>query len=404
MSDLIPAPEIEIRDEQQLAAEAIARTSGGLTADLVNAQIEERRRLLALIESGVGVYPICPELTNANPSAPHTVILEAMGWLLGQMAYRINQIPKQNQIAFANLFRIGLREAEPATTILTFYVAPPNDVDVTVPIGTQISTDDGSVIFRTTAALVIPFGDESGSVAASNINVGSLLLSPEQLVKMVDPIAWVDSVTNLAAIDGGGDDETIEEALERARSYQRRGEKLVSVLDFEDAIRYDVLRGNGIVRGFPFVVQGAFSGPARPGHTTFVVMTRNGLPITIANKQTINSILMQAIGNQFIYISDPIYTSFNVTATVKLTNAAPQAINATKTAIETNLRTFYAADRENFGRPILRSEIIALIEGTQNVDRIVSDPAGPILESPLVDTKLQPWELPKVVTVTLTTV
>jgi hypothetical protein len=405
MPDLIPAPDLEIRDGEQLAAEAIGRVSGGLTADRVRSQIEERLRLLPLIESGaVGNAPICPELVNANPSEPHTAILEAQAWLLEQMAFRINQIPKQNQVAFANLFRIGLREAEPATTILTFYVSPPDGVDVTVPIGTQVSTDDGKTIFQTNATMVIPFGDESGSVAAKSLVAGSLLLSPEQLVKIVDPIAWVDSVTNLEAIDGGGDGEEVEESLERARSYQRRGERLVSTLDFEEAILHDVLRDNGIVRGFPFVVQGAFDGPQRPGHTTFVVMTRNGLPITLENKQAINSILQQAIGNQFIYVSDPIYRIFNVTATVKLKNASPQAINATKAAIEANLRSFYAADRENFGRGILRQEIITVIEDTQNVDYIVSDPGGPILASPLVSTALQPWELPKVVNVTIATV
>lgn len=404
MADLIPAPDLEIRDEEHLAAEAIGRTSGGLTADLVAAQIEERRRLLSLIESGaVTNAPICPELTNANPSAPHTVLLEAMGWLLGQMGYRINQIPKQNQIAFANLFKIGLREPSPATTVLVFTVAPPDGVDVIVPIGTRVSTEDGKTVFETTEELILYSGQATrGRAAARNTVTGSTLLAPELLTKMVDPIAWVDSVTNPDAIDSGDDQETIDEALDRARSYQRRGERLVSTLDFEQAILFDVLRGNGIVRGFPFVVQGAFSGPARPGHTTFVVMTRNGLPVSIDNKQLINSIIQQAVGNQFVYISDPIYVTFNVTATVKLTSS--QAINATKAAIETNLRAFYAPDQQNFGRPVTRAEIIAVIEGSQNVDRIISDPAGPILASPLVDLKLQPWELPKVVTVTLNTV
>lgn len=404
--DLIPAPDLEIRDEEQLAAEAIARTSGGLTAGIVASQIEERRRLLAMIESGaIGVdTAICPELTNANPSAPHTVQLEAMGWLLGQMGFRINQIPSQNEIEFANLFKVGIREASPATTILEFSVAPPDGVDVNVPAGTRVSTDDGSVIFETAEGVLIPSGQSKGQAPARNVAVGAFLLAQDLLTRMVDPIAWVDGVTNPEAIDGGGMGETIAEALERARSYQRRGERLVSTLDFEEAILSDVLRGNGIVRGFPFVVQGAFSGPARPGHTTFVVMTRNGLPVTASNKLLINSIIQQAIGNQFVYISDPIYVSFNVTASVRLTSSSPQSIEATKKAIETNLRSFYAPDRENFGRPILRAEVIALIEGTQNVDRIVSDVSGPILASPQVDVKLQPWELPKIVTVTVTTV
>ncbi|MGA9774016.1 MAG: baseplate J/gp47 family protein [Blastocatellia bacterium] len=404
-ADLIPAPDLEIRDEEQFAAEVIGRTSGGLTVDRVRSQIEERRRLLTLLEGGAFTDPpICQELINANPSAPHTVQLEAQAWMLAQMGYRINQIPKQNEIAFANLFRIGLREAEPATTILEFTVAPPSGVDVTIPLGTQVSTTDGGIVFETTEQFVVEFPAPTGLIAARNVVAGSLLLAPDQLVKMVDALAWVDFVTNPDAIDGGGDDEAVEEALERARSYQRRGERLVSTLDFEEAILHDALRDNGIVRGFPFVVLGDFDGPRRPGHSTFVVMTRNGNPISDDDRQALNSILEQRVGNQFIYVSDPIYINFNITATVKLTNASPQAADATKGAIEANLRAFYAADRENFGRPIVRSEIITVIEGTRNVDRIISDPNGPILASPLEDVRLDPWQLPKLNAVTLTSV
>jgi hypothetical protein len=125
---------------------------------------------------------------------------------------------------------------------------------VVVPLGTQISTEDGKIVFETTAQLVIPFGDATGEVAAINTIAGALLLAPGKLTKMVDAIAWVDSVTNAEAIDGGNNDEEVEEALERTRSYQRRGERLVSTLDLEEAVLHDVLRGNGIVRGFPFIV------------------------------------------------------------------------------------------------------------------------------------------------------
>jgi uncharacterized phage protein gp47/JayE len=128
-------------------------------------------------------------------------------------------------------------------------------------------------------------------------------------------------------------------------------------------------------------------------------MTRSGNPISAADKQALNSILEQGVGNQFIYISDPIYIQFDVSVKVKLITQA--SANATKSAIESNLRAFYAPDGENFGRPILRSEIITLIEGTRGVDRIASEAQGSILASPTADLKLDPWQLPKLVTVTV---
>ena len=72
--------------------------------------------------------------------------------------------------------------------------------------------------------------------------------------------------------------------------------------------------------------------------------------------------------------------------------------------IERNLRNFYSASRENFGRPILRSEIIAVIEGTAGVDRIVVPESGVIIASPVVDTKLVEYQLPKLVNVTINVV
>ena len=78
---MIDYPDLEIRNEDQLAAEAIARVSGGLTEEIVRAQIREREEMLELLAAGL-IVPVCPELTNANPSAPHTVLLEAFAWLL----------------------------------------------------------------------------------------------------------------------------------------------------------------------------------------------------------------------------------------------------------------------------------------------------------------------------------
>jgi hypothetical protein len=68
------------------------------------------------------------------------------------------------------------------------------------------------------------------------------------------------------------------------------------------------------------------------------------------------------------------------------------------------LRNFYAPTSGNFGRSILRSDIITLIESTEGVERIVSDSEGPILTSPVEDLALAPYELPNLQVVTLNVV
>jgi uncharacterized phage protein gp47/JayE len=399
--NLVPAPDLDIRDEENIAAQAISRISGALTVERIDSDIETLRQLRDLVAAGGLPIAICPELTNANPSAPHTVLIEAFAWLVAQISYKINQLPEKNQIEFARLFNITLREATKATTTLTFTIAPPLNTTVVIPAGTQVETEDGLYIFTTTVEKIIPYGSADKSVLAERSVAGRTLLSPGVLTRMVDPVAWVTAVTNSDAVDSGSDKETVASALERARNYQRKGERLVSAADIEAEILDNILKGNGVVRAFPFIKDGDFS-TNQPGHTSVVVMTRNATAIDAATKALINTSLQKLIGSQFVYIKDPTFEEFDVAASVRLTGISPQS--AVVLAVETNLRNFYDATQANFGRPILRSEIIAIIEGTAGVQQIVAQPGGAILAAPVADIIIAPYELPKLDAVTITVV
>lgn len=404
---MIEYPKIDATSEELRAAQMISRVSGGITSEIVTAQIAERRELLNLIASGLDT-PVCPELTNANPSAPHTVVLEAIAWAISQQAYRFNQIPEANLVAFANLFGIDRKPATKAQTLLTFTVDPPAGTDVVIPIGTEVADETGVYTFETTAALTILYGTATGTVAAERMVTGHLLLSANKLTRLIDVPAFVTDVTNAAAIDSGNDLEPIESTLDRVRRYMRRGERIVTVKDLEDAIAEEALEGNGVVRVFPFIRNGEFtSGELLVGHTTAVVMTKAGEPLDAIQRARCSALAEQCVGNQFTYIVDPVFVSFNVEATIRPRTGSPEG--SVLMDVEANLRAFYAAAQENFGRPILRSEIIAVIEGTAGVDRIIAvlDPFGdrttipPILAAPLADSALQEYQLPKLVTVTL---
>lgn len=394
---MIEYPDLEIRNEDRLVAEAISRVSGGLTETIVNGQIASRREILKLIEAGLD-EPICPELTNANPSAPHTVLLEAMGWMLAQQAFRFNKIPQQNLIAFANLFEIEPQAATAAETVLRFSVSAPLNTAVTVPAGTEVSTEDGAYVFETTISLVIPYGTPNGSVTARRTVAGHTLLQPELLTNLIDNIAFVTAVTNLAAVDSGTGLESLESTLNRVRRYMRRGERIVSTKDLEEAIADEGLLGNGVVRVFPFVKNGEFEGEQMVGHTTVIVMTKTGDSIDDIATARIGALLDTAVGNQFIYLRDPEFVEFDIEFNVRLNTGSPEG--SVLTAIETNLRNFYAASREQFGRAIYRSEIIAVIEGTPGVDRIelpvqIDREYQRILIAPIADTYLAEYELPR---------
>jgi hypothetical protein len=409
MADLIPTPVLDPRADAQLAAQAIARASGGLTAERIEQNITVQRELLAMVEAGALAQAVCPELSNANPSSPHTVLLEAFAWLCGLMLYRINQVPSQNLIAFARLFGIELRVATPATTTLRFAVASPPGVSAAIPAGTEVATEDGQIVFATDVELVIPPGTITGDVSATCTAAGAITLAPDTLTNLLQPVAWVTnlndpdlrSVTNPYAVASGSDQETVPAALERARNSQRRAERLVSSQDIEDAILQDVLAGNGVARAFSFIKDGDYS-TYLPGHTTVVAMTLAGDPLSDEVKARIRGTLQQAVGNQFIYLKDPSFVSFAVTAGVRLTGLVTQS--ATLAAIGKNLQNFYAPTSSNFGRSVYVTDIITIIQETQGVDRIVRQQDGSLLAAPVADVSVAPYELPRLGTVTLNVV
>ncbi|HEX8177841.1 MAG TPA: baseplate J/gp47 family protein [Pyrinomonadaceae bacterium] len=407
MAQLIQAPMLDVRNEDLLAAQAIARVSGALTPELCDRYIavlfEAKQMLLA---GTFPTSPVCAELTNAEPGSPQTVLIETFAWLVSFVTRAINQVPEQNVIEFARLFRAELREATPATTTLLFTSAAPPGVDVIIPAGTEARATNGSV-FATDEELVIPAGEMEGAVSATSTASGSVRLAPGTVTGIVDALLYVTAVTNPDAVESGSDAETLEAVLERVRHYQRRGERIVNAKDLQEAILEEVLLGNGIVKVFDKIKEGDWlnldgSIKTTAGYVTVVMMTSTGHAFSDEVKALAREKANEWVGGIFISVSDPEFVEFNIEVDVKLDGLITQS--ATLAAIELNLRDFYSAREENFGRTISRSEIIAVIEGTKGVRRIEAQPGGEILAEPVADIEVAPYELPKLVTVTVNVV
>ncbi|HEX8747375.1 MAG TPA: baseplate J/gp47 family protein [Pyrinomonadaceae bacterium] len=404
MAQLVPAPVLDVRNEDLLAAQAIARVSGALTPELCDRYIAIMREAKAMLLAGTfPAPPVCPELTNANDPTPENTLIETFAWLVSFVTRAINQVPEQNVIEFARLFKVELREATPATTTLLFTSAAPPGVDTVIPAGTEARATDGSV-FATDEELVIPAGETEGSVAATCSETGSVRLAPGTVTALVDAVLYVTAVTNPDAIDSGSEAETLEAALERARHYQRRGERIVNVRDLQEAILEEVLLGNGIVKVFDKIKDGDWlnldgSIKTTAGYVTVVMMTSTGNAFSDEVKSLARSKANEWVGGIFISVIDPEFVDFNIEADIKLDGLITQS--ATLAAVETNLRDFYSAKEENFGRAISRSEIIAVIEGTKGVRRIEPQLDGEILAEPVVDVDIAPYKLPRLLGVML---
>lgn len=369
----IPAPEIDPRDGEQLAAEAIQRLS-----------------------------EVCPELTNNNPSSPHAALAENQAWHVEQVLYAVNRLPPLASVEFARLFGVELRLATPATTTLTFTVAPPAGTPAVIPAGTRVTNPDGAYVFETDGELALSSASPVGSVAATRVTAGHVRLDAGALSRVAEPVAWVTGVTNAQAVDSGTEQEAVESALARARSYQRRAERVVSARDLQEAIE-DVTGGGLIMRVFEKTEDGHW-GPGefarRVGNTTVLMMTTAGLAVSAEVKLQIGALADEFVGHVNVFVKDPVFRGFNVSCDVRLATLSTQGV--TRSRIESALRAQYAVKASNIGRVILRSELIEIIERTVGVDAIIpQSPSGAILASPSADIELAPYELPRLVNVTL---
>ena len=117
--------------------------------------------------------------------------------------------------AFVQLFGMSRFPAVAATGTVTFTRLTTTDV-IAVPVNTQVSTADGSVVAQTLTGAILNDG-----VGVVTVPVQCTAPGPQgnvqanALTTLVTPVTEVSSVTNLAALTGGADQETDNQLQQR---------------------------------------------------------------------------------------------------------------------------------------------------------------------------------------------
>jgi len=101
----------------------------------------------------------CPEWTNYNPGDPGVTLIELFAWLVHQMLYRFNQVPRRHYVAFLELLGIRLLPPQPAIAELTFYLTKEHSEPKLIYAGTEVATErtenQEAIIFTTRHDLII---------------------------------------------------------------------------------------------------------------------------------------------------------------------------------------------------------------------------------------------------------
>ena len=155
--------------------------------------------------------------------------LDAAVQIIYQQTMAIGEKAKQNLLKYArgpyleNLalrFGVTRKRAEKAITKIKFTLSAPRESVVAIPKGTRVTSAARNIYFETQDYTEIPIGETTvdiesvsttGGAEANNFSIGELSV-------LVDPIAYVATVSNTEIPTGGGDEESDELLAERVFS------------------------------------------------------------------------------------------------------------------------------------------------------------------------------------------
>lgn len=158
---------------------------------------------------------------------PIRLFLQAVAAIIIQQRVLIDYSAKQNLLAYAEgdkLDHLGVLvgaprlEATAAETTIRFNLSAAQPQAVTIPAGIRGTVANG-VVFQVSNPVTIPIGAVYGDAPSECTVAGTVGNGyvPGQVNQLVDPLPWVQSITNITESEGGADREEDDPYRERIR-------------------------------------------------------------------------------------------------------------------------------------------------------------------------------------------
>jgi len=437
----------------------------------------------------------CPEWTDLNVSDPGVTLIEVFAVSIEELLYRLNQVLPKHLREYLNMIGVTLTPASVAKTDVVFTLSEPQTFVVVVRKGFEVSTAGTSgqepVVFTTDEDLVIPAGEPSGSVSASNAaqvdeedlgasdgsrdqrfhlanvpvldvtvlvdegdgftewqevedftlsgpadgdyalnrGTGEVLfgdgvhgrapangarvkaspyrygggsggnVGPGTVTQLRSSHVYVDSVVNSEAAVGGGEEETVEEAIERGPTEQLKTRNRAVTSDDFETLTLESSTGIARAKTLPLYDP---SDPLVeiPGVVSVIAMPEGGGTLSQALRDAIRSYLDERrLVTARVFVIDPDYVTVEVEAAVAKT--AEANADDVRDAVEATLGEFlspeHGGDSEKaaryveglsdqrgegwpFGRAVYLSELFEAMERVSGVDHVesITSPAAAI--------------------------
>lgn len=167
------------------------------------------------------------EALNLSPADPRRLHLLSLVSQIIQLKNEINFTGKMNLLAYAQgdyldhlgmMLGVSRMPAAAAVTTIEYVVSTALPSPELIPAGTRF-TPDGKTYFATIATHAVSAGETKTEFMVKCLETGEVGngFMPGQICKLVDPLPWVQSVSNITTSEGGADTETDEHLRERIR-------------------------------------------------------------------------------------------------------------------------------------------------------------------------------------------
>lgn len=164
---------------------------------------------------------------NLYPGDPIRLFLTSLAQIIIQQRVLLNRTAKQTLLRYATddhldhrgaLYHTDRLAATPAMVTVQYTLSTSLQSVTLIPVGSRVGLPGGNgIYFATTTPLEIPAGQTVGIVEALCTVVGTIGngFIPGQITTAIDPIPFVQSVTNVTTSSGGADKEADDPYRER---------------------------------------------------------------------------------------------------------------------------------------------------------------------------------------------
>ena len=172
-----------------------------------------------------------PELSD-DPTSFQYILAEAIAQVIDEFYYYLNQSVKNSVLYWIKILGMERKTARRAIGFVRVYPVQKNPPFV-IPSGTLFATEN-DILFRATEDVQVPANTSYVDVPVEAVKEGAEGNVPaHSIVEVRSSIAYIHRVDNPEPMQGGQDDEEIDELIERANEFFLAKNTAVTKQDFE---------------------------------------------------------------------------------------------------------------------------------------------------------------------------